>query len=287
MVEKLCESQRASPRAGWSQKPGNLGSNQCVEIGGVGLSWSVLLKRRQLSLLFWRSLMWTMPHAKEPIEDLHIVDLHEARKVTLTVALKASMSMSMVRQIVYQWKFSVVAYCLAWSSCKDGCKSAEQKISWGSTEVSAHTLFEKSTSKTFKKNGVSRWTPQRKPQKKTLLNVWSLQKCIITAITNGTIHSHVHWDITINTSNEAQLRRDVPTGHSEDVKQKKCFNKREYGVAQSPDLEMLWPGVWSAKYSSPEKMNEPKRFCKAERSKIPPDRGAGLIWLRSALPKQS
>lgn len=63
----------------------------------------------------------------------------------------------------------------------------------------AHTLFEKSTSKTFKKNGVSRWTPQE-ATKKTLLRVWSLQKCTwmshgITAITDGTIHSHVHRDI--------------------------------------------------------------------------------------------
>lgn len=92
---------------------------------------------------------------------------------------------------------------------------------------------------------------------------------------------------TINTSNEAQLRVDVATGHwPEDVKQQqKCFNKRKCAFWSGPESR---PRDAVAKHSSPpEKMNEPKRFCKEERSKIPPDREAGVIWLRSALPKQS
>lgn len=152
-------------------------SNQCVEIEGVGYSWSVLLKKPQLSLLFWRSLMWTMPHAEEPSEDLHIVDLHEARKGNGNSSFKSLNVHG--KTDPRQMQVQRCCYCpSAWSSCKDGCKSAEQKISRPSQKslAHAHTLFEKSTSKTLKKNGFSRWTPQRKPQK-SLLHVWSLQKC--------------------------------------------------------------------------------------------------------------
>lgn len=298
MVEKVCEPQRTSPRADWSQKPATLGSNQGVEIGGVGYSWSVLLKKRQLSLLFWRSLMWTMP--KSPQKTYILSTYMKLKRVRVALALKAPMSM--VRQIVYQWKFSVVTTA---PRLGHPVKTAARALSRRSAEDSqkslahAHT-FEKSTSKTFRKNGVSRWAPQRKPQKKNiapclkLVCTWMSRS--ITATTDGTIHFHVHRDILQENQKHIKLRstqdgccnrtltrRQKAT--TEMLQQKK---KAPFGVAQSPDLEMLWCCVRSAKHSGPpEKINEPKQFCKEERYEIPSDRETGLIWLRSALPKQS
>lgn len=166
MVEKVCEHQRTSPRTDWSQKPATLGSNQRVEIGGVGYSWVCCSEE---------ALCEPCLSPKSPQKAYMLSTYMKLERVTVIVALKTSKSM--VRQIVYQWKFSVVA-----TAPRLGLpvKMAARALSRRSAEHSqkllthAHTSFEKSTSKTFKKNGVSRWTPQRKPQKKPLLHAWSL-----------------------------------------------------------------------------------------------------------------
>lgn len=118
---------------------------------------------------------------------------------------------------------------------------------------------------------------------------------VSTAVTDGTIHSHIHWDILqenhkhikCSSTEDGRCNRTL-TRWREAIKE--MLQQKKIRLLEWPRVptSMLLPGVRSAKHSGPpEKMNEPKQFCEEERSKIPPDREAGLIWLRSALPKQS
>lgn len=167
-----------------------------------------------------------MPLPEEPSEDLHIVDYMKLERVMLTVALKASMSM--VRRIIYK--------CVVATAPRLGhlVKMAARELSRRSAEDSqkslahAHTFVEKSTSETFKKNGVSRWTPQRKPQKKhrCMFEACKSAPGCLTALLPSPTEQFIPSFIgtlcrkTINTSNVAQLRMDVATGHwPDDVKQ--------------------------------------------------------------------
>lgn len=117
----------------------------------------------------------------------------------------------------------------------------------------------------------------------------------ITAITEGRIHSQIHLDIL------QENHKHIKWSSTEDGRCSRTLTRRRKATTEMLQQKkirllewprvpnsILWPGVRSTKHSGPpEKMNEPKQFCKEERSKIPPDREAGLIWLRSALPKQS
>lgn len=53
-------------------------------------------------------------------------------------------------------------------------------------------------------------------------------------------------------------------GHHSNNRNASTKENTPFGVAQSPDPKVLWPGVRSVKHGSPEKMNEPKQFCKEE-----------------------
>lgn len=108
MVEKVCEPLRTSPRADRSQKPATLGSNQCVEIRGVGYSpW----KQKKDSWVYCsQEALPCEPclTAKSPQKTSELSTYMKLERVTVT--LKALVSMSTVRQIIYKWrKFSTVA----------------------------------------------------------------------------------------------------------------------------------------------------------------------------------
>lgn len=186
MVENVCEPQKTSD---WSQKPAALGSNQRVEIGGVGYSWSDLLKKKktvEFAVLKKPYVNHASPRRalRRPTCCRHM----KLERVTLTVALKASMSM--VRQIVYKWKFSFVATAPQLGyPVKINARALSRRSSEDSKKslAHAHTFVEKSTSKTFKKNGVSRWTPQRKPQRK---HCCMFEACVHLHVSQHYCH---HW----------------------------------------------------------------------------------------------
>lgn len=177
-----------------------------------------------------------MPHAEEPSEDLHIVDLHEARKGNANSSFK-SLDVHFRATAWLGHPVKMAARALSRRSAEDPQKSLAHAI----------TRYLRNLPVKHLRRMEFPGGRHRRSHKKTK-HCWMFEACAsapgcLTALLSSLTEQFIPTFIrtfcrkTINASNEAHLRMDVATGHwPKDVKQQqKCFNKRKYAFWSGPE----------------------------------------------------